>query len=207
MKKLLLLGIVTLCGCAAGPKVTTVQELDPGADAPYDNILVVSLFKSFDARRYMEKEIVAQLTARGVKATPSTSLMDTRTPVTRETFVAMVEELDSDAVLVTHLVDLETSATMTDMNPQSTHNIRATYYYNVWSVELTEYVEPQGMNLAHSVVLASQVYSVKNKQPIWAIEADATFKQDFDQRGDISILTDEAKTIASHMSRDGLLAP
>jgi hypothetical protein len=59
----------------------------------------------------------------------------------------MVEKLESDAVLVTQLVSLNTDAKMQDMNPRSTHNFRPTYYYNVWSVELTEYVEPQSMEV------------------------------------------------------------
>lgn len=158
-------------------------------------------------RRYFEKEIVKQLSARGVKAVASTSLMDTRTPVSRETFLAMVEGLDSDAVLVTHLVNLETAAKMKDMRPESTYNIRPTYYYNVWSVELTEYVEPQGMELKHSIVLATQLYSVLTQEPVWAIESRTKIVQDFDQRGDASVIVDEAKAITSHLSRDGLLAP
>jgi len=208
MKKLLLLAIVvSLNGCAAGTKVTTVQNLAESADAPYENILVVSLFESFDARRYLEKEIVGQLSQLDIKAVASTSLMDTRTPVTRETFLAMVEKLDSDAVLVTHLVSLNTGAKMQDMNPQSTHIIRPTYYYNVWSVELTEYVEPQSMELSHTLVLATQLYSVANKEPVWAIESKSKIVQDYDHRQDYSIYIDEAKAISSQLSRDGLLAP
>ena len=208
IKKLFLPAIaVLLSACASGPNVTTVQDVAESADAPYDNILVVSLFESFDTRRYLEKEIVKLLSARGVKAVASTSLMDTRTPVTRETFLAMVEKLDSDAVLVTQLVSLNTGAKMKDMNPQSTHNIRPTYYYNVWSVELTEYVEPQSMELSHTLVLATQLYSVLNKESVWAIESKSKIVQDYDHRQDYSVFVNEAEAISSHMSRDGLLAP
>ncbi|MDH3719343.1 MAG: hypothetical protein OES79_14585, partial [Planctomycetota bacterium] len=109
IKKLLIIAIaVSFSGCAAGTKVTTVQELAESADAPYENVLVVSLFKSFDARRYLEKEIVGQLSELGVKAVASTSMMNTKTPVSRRTFADMAEELDSDAVLVTQLVSLNT---------------------------------------------------------------------------------------------------
>ena len=208
IKKLFLLAVaVILSACVSGPNVTTVQEVSGSADAPYDNILVVSLFESFDARRYLEKEIVKQLSADGVNAVASTSLMDTRTPVTRETFLAMVEDLGSDAVLVTQLVSLNTDAKMKDMNPRSTHNFRPTYYYNVWSVELTEYVEPQSMELSHALVLATQLYSVLNKEPVWAIESKSKVVQDYDHRQDYSVFVDEAEAITSHMSRDGLLAP
>jgi len=208
INKLLLIGLAVVLGaCASGPQITTVQELPESADAPYDNILVVSLFESFDTRRYLEKEIVGQLSELGVKAVASTSMMDTRTPVTRKTFADMVEKLDSDAVLVTQLVSLNTGAKMQDMNPQSTHNLRSTYYYNVWSVELTEYVEPQSLELTHQLVLATQLYSVLNKEPVWAIESKSKIVQDYDHRQDYSVIVDEAKAITSHLSRDGLLAP
>jgi len=88
-----------VAACSGTPHVTTTQKLSQAADAPYDNLLVVSLFESFDMRGYLEKEIVKSLSGRGVNAVRSTSLMDSRTPATRETFLAMVEELDSDAVL------------------------------------------------------------------------------------------------------------
>ena len=208
INKRLVIGLaIALSACASGPQITTVQELQQSADAPYDNILVVSLFESFDTRTYLEKEIVALLSAQGVKAVASTSLMDTRTPVTRATFLAMVEKLESDAVLVTQLVSLDTDAKLKDMNPRSTHNFRSTYYYNVWSVELTEYVEPQSLELSHALVLATQLYSVLNKEPVWAIESKSKIVQDYDHRQDYSVIVDEAEAITSHMSLDGLLAP
>ena len=207
-KKILLLAtVVALSSCAAGSKVTTVQNLEESADAPYENILVVSLFESFDSRRYLEKEIVAQLSQLGVNAVASTSKMDTRTPVTRKTFADMAIEANSDAVLVTQLVSLNTGAKMQGVSPESTYNIRPTYYFNVWGVELTEYVEPQSMELSHALVLATQLYSVRNKEPVWAIESSSKIIQDYDHRQDYSVFVNEAKAIGSQMSRDGLLAP
>jgi len=203
---MLLSAVLALCACA-GTQVTRVQPLSETADAPYGNVLVVSLFKSFDARRYLEKDIVKQLEARGVNAVASTSLMDSRTPATRDTFLAMVKKLDSDAVLVTQPVSLDTKAKLKDMSPEATYNIRSTHYFNVWSVEQTEYVEPQGLHLTHDIVLATQLYSVRNQEPVWAIESKTKVVQAFDQRGDVSAIAAEAKSIVSHLSKDDLLAP
>ncbi len=206
-KNVLILALAVALAACAGPQVTRVQKLSETADAPYRNVLVVSLFKSFDVRRYLEKDIVKQLAARGVAAVASTSLMDTRTPVTRQTFLAMVEAQGSDAVLVTRLVNLETGARLRDANPESTYIIRPTYYYNVWSVELKEYIEPQTLELHHSFVLATQLYSVLKKEPVWAIESTTNVTVGYNERGDTSIITDEAKSIVRYLSRDGLLSP
>lgn len=206
--KILLIGTALLLGaCSAGPQVTKVLKPSESADTPYENILVIALLDSFDSRRYLEKEVVAQLAERGVKAVASTSMMNSLTPATRKTFVKMVDELESDAVLVTQLVSLESRGTMKDMSPQATYNYWPTYYYNVWSVELTEYVEPQSLELEHSLVLATQLYSVQNEEPVWAIEVSANFAQDADHRQDYAVFVDEARVITEHLSRDGLTAP
>lgn len=210
IKKLVLISAALVLGACAGPQVTRVQPLSEAADAPYENVLVISLFKSFDARRYLEKEIVDQLEERGVNAIASTSMMDTRTPVNRETFLAMVESQGSDAVLVTQLVNLDTKTKMKDSRPEATYKVGPAYssfYYNMWDVRLDEYTEPQIMELKHSIALATQVFSVASKEPVWTIESVTKLKYDFDNRGGGTAIADEAKSIVSHLSRDGLLAP
>ena len=83
-------------GCATGPTVTVSQPLAESADAPYRNVLVVCLFSSFDARRYLEDEIVKRLEGLGISAVASTSMMDSRTPVVPKTFIDMVDEVGAE---------------------------------------------------------------------------------------------------------------
>lgn len=198
---------VLLSACASGPQITRVQDVSESADTPYEKVLVIALFSSFDTRRYLEKEVVRKLSSLGTDAVASTTMMDSRTPVTRQTFGAMVGKVGADAVLVTQLVSLKSEGTVKDMNPQSTHIFRPTYYYNVWSVELTEYVEPQSVDFEHSLVLATQLYSVRNQDTVWAIESRTRIVQDVDQLGDYSVYVNEAEAIATHLSSDGLIAP
>jgi hypothetical protein len=197
---------VALGACATGPHITRTQEVSESADAPYQKILVITLVSSFDSRRFLEDEVVRQLAELGTDAVASTSMMNTKTPVARQTFLAMVEEIDADAVLVTQLVSLESKGTRKDMNPQATRNFRPTYYYNVWSVELEEYVEPQAVEFKHSLVLATQLYSALSRDVVWAIESKSRIVWEFDQIGDYSFVVDEAKAIAKHLSRDRLIA-
>lgn len=207
INKLLFIGVaLSMSACATGPTITTVQELSDSADVPYGNVLVVSLFSSFDMRRYFEKELVREMSDLGIKAVASTSLMDSRTPVVRQTFVDMVKALGSDAVLVTQMVSFESAGKMKDMNPESTHNIRETQYYNVWSVELAEYTEPQGLELKHSIVLATQMFSARTQEPVWAIESTSRIIQDFDKWGDFSAIEHETKAIGKRLLRDGLIS-
>jgi len=195
-----------LIGCAAGPQVTRVDEMKSSAAAPYTKVLVVSLFDSFDMRRYLETELVSQLSAQGVDAVASTSMMNTRTPVVRGTFVDMVEKIGADSVLLTQLVHLETRGKETSMNPQATYNVRPTYYYNVFSVELTEYVEPPEQSLEYDLTLLAELISVESREPVWMIQTRSKVEWKSAMERDYSAYVEEAEVITRRMSRDRVIA-
>lgn len=198
-----ILAVLTACG--AGTQVTRVQAVPESADVPYRKILVISLLDSFDARKYLENELVARLATQGVEAVASSSMMDSRVANSRKLYLGMVDDIGADAVLVSQLAKVDADATVRDMRPQATYNFRPTYYYNIWSVELTEYVEPQSVALGFSVVLASQLFSVKQKDAVWGIEAKFRVAQNIDQYWDYSVFPDQAATIATYLSRDGVI--
>lgn len=205
-KSLLVAATALLLAACAGPSVTRTQPLAETADAPYGNVLVVSLFNSFDLRRILEGEIVRQLKDRGVDAVAATSLINVKTPLNRESVLKAVGEADADAVLVTQLLDSQTTARFRDRRPESTYNFRPTYYYNVWSVEYTEYVEPRALEAQHQLTMATQVFSVSTKEPVWTIETESKLKRSVDRQFSGTSIMDEAKAIVSAMARDGLLA-
>jgi hypothetical protein len=118
----------------------------------------------------------------------------------------MVENLGSDAVLVTQIANLQSKGTVVNMNPQATYNFRPTYYYNVWSVDLQEYREPQAVDFEHSLALATQLYSVSAQDVVWAIESKSNIAQAFDAGPDYSIYIKEAEAITARLLRDGLIS-
>ena len=134
--------LAVLGACAARPSISVTHALEETADSPYEKILVVTLFDSFDARRYLETEIVKQLAERGVDSVASTSMMNTKTPLVTQTFIDMLDEIGADALLLTQLTSHAANHTEKDARPQATYNYWPTYYYNVFQVQLTEYVEP-----------------------------------------------------------------
>lgn len=196
----------TLAACASRPSISVSQPLMADAGAPYEKTLVVALFESFDARRYLEKEIVKRLEEQGISAVRSTSMMDTTTPVTAATFIDMVEEIDADSVLVTQLTAYETEVSAKGARPESTWNYRPTYYYNVFEVELTEYVEPKVVKLKHDLLLATQMFSVSTREPVWGIDSRARFKENIDRGHDYGVFEREADAIVARLVRDGVVA-
>jgi len=201
---LLALALV-LGACASRPQVVVSKPLAEDADNPYDNILVVALFSSFDARRYLEKETVKRLKELGISAVRSTSMMDTRTPVVPQTFIDMVDEIGADAVLVTQLTSYGAQQEAVDARPEATVNYWPTYYFNVFAVELTEYVEPPRLQIEHSLVLATQLFSVVSREPVWGIESRSSFVEIEEDGLQYSVFEDEAEAIVRQMRRDGLV--
>lgn len=180
----------------------TVGNADEG---PYGDILVVSLFDSFDMRRYLETELVSQLREAGVEAVASTSMMDSRTPVVAATFVDMVEKTGADSVLLTQLMHLESTSSQTTMNPRASLNVRPTYYYNVFTVELTEYVEPPEIRFEHDLTLLVELISVRTREPAWAIQTRSRVVWKAEMERDYSAYVDEAEAITRELSRDGVI--
>lgn len=207
MKQPVLLVCVTLflAACTA-PSITRTQPLSESADAPYNDVLVVTFFDSFDVRRNFEGEIVKQLQARGIEAVASTSMMTTKTPVNRETVLALVDELDADSVLVSQLVHLDTASKVRNSRAEATYNVRPTYYYNVWNVELTEYESPPGLELKHTFTMAIEMFSASSQTSVWAIETTSKISRDINQQTSGTTAEDEAKGIVHALSRDGVIA-
>jgi len=196
---------ILVAGCSSAPQVKRIRDIPATADVPYENILVITLLDSFDARRYLETEVVKNLAALGTTAVASTSMMDTKTPVSRQLFVEMAEKIGADAVLVTQPASLETTANIVTMRPERTVNFRPTYYYNVFSVEVTEYLEPRSVDFEHELVMVSELYSVRNREPVWAIQSSSTIKMGHETTRDYDIVLDEAAAITRNLAADGLI--
>ena len=197
---------IALMACSTSTQVTTTQEVSESVHAPFEKILVISLFDAFDPRAYLEKEVVLKLAEYGTDAVAATTMMNSKTPVTRDTFLAMVDEIGADAVLVTQLTALETKGKVKDMRPRRTVNYWPTYYYNVFSVEVTEYVEPQGVELEHYLALATELFSVDLRKGVWAITAESKVVFDHEQTSDYNVYIDEADAITKMLRKDGLIA-
>lgn len=194
-----------LAGCASGPQVSRVEEVGPSDEGPYENILVVCLSDSFDMRRYLETELVSQLTGAGIEAVASTSMMDSTTPVVAATFVAMVADTGADSVLLTQPLYLESRGSEVTMNPDATYIFRPTYYYNVFSVELEEYVEPPEIRFEHDITLLTELISVPTRQPVWAIHTRSKVVWKAEMERDYSAYTKVAEAITRALASDGFV--
>ena len=198
--------VILASGCAVPPKATITQEVTESAEVPFQNTLVLVLFSKFDTRRYLEDEIVNHLAAQGIKAVASTSMMTTKTPLTKDFILETMTELGSDSLLLTQLANLETTGEVKSMNPEVTYNVRPTYYVNVFSVDQQEFIEPQTVRFTHYLSTSSDLYSFKTKEKIWGMITYSKIKQNVDNMREYSIIVDEANAIVNSMLDDAVVS-
>jgi hypothetical protein len=83
--------------------------------------------------------------------------------------------------------------------------LRPTGYYNVFTADVTEYVEPEAVNFEHVVVLLTDLYSARSRDIVWGIQSESDVKVKFDRLHDFSVIQQETSAIVRQMQRDGLL--
>ena len=121
-----------VAACAA-PTVLNTQWADPQFSAkPIRAILVVGITKDTSNRRAYEDAMVAQLSARGVKATPSYRVAPDAGPVSQEKMQQVVQEAGATGVLLTRVVDVSQTLQVTPgmtMGPPGGYGFGGFYGY------------------------------------------------------------------------------
>jgi hypothetical protein len=207
---------ITVSGCANKAHLIQVQPLEKTAAMPYNKVLVVGLFNSFETRSLAERAMVQDI-GRGVPgAVAATSFMKTTTPLTSENIMAVVKESGADAVLVTQLIDFSQGKsklksrdpkTSYKVNPANTYpgNYYPSYYYNVWEVQIKEYMEPQYVQTKATLQLMTELYQVDNQQRVWAVESEAKIVKDLSRPEYHPFIASESSRIVGKMRSDGAL--
>ncbi len=188
---------------------TRIQPLDSAAVVPYQKLLILGVFESFEHRSLLERAVVQDIRNINVDAVAvaATSMMKTTTPLNTETVLAIIEESGVDAVLVTQLMNMSDSATkVKSRSPQASWKVRPTYYFNVWDVRLTEYMEPQYMETEMSVVLRTELFVKESKEQVWAIETKAEVVKDSSRPDHHPLANSQAADIVKFLKADGIIS-
>ncbi len=200
-----LLACVALAACVSGPSINRIFSAPEAVGAPYENILVVSLFNSMETRKILERETIKQLKARGVNAASLAAMQKPGSPLNRDGMISAAEEMSADAVLVTQLVSYETSVKEKFRSPKAGYKYGATYYYDVYPVALTEYVEPPTVLITEDVALQTDLYSAQSRSRVWAVGSETRIKLDIENMWDDSAFTADATAGVNNLARDSLI--
>lgn len=164
---------VTAC---AGPTVLNTQWKDSQFTAkPMRSILVVGITKDTTNRRVYEDAMVAQLTARGVKAMPSYLFAPESGPMPIEVMEKALTDFGAAGVLLTRVVNVSQSVRVTPgstprrMSPRSSRNMGMRGFYGFYDgMWASSFHSPPTITVQENVGADTSLFETKSFAIVWS---------------------------------------
>jgi hypothetical protein len=135
----------------------------------FDNILIIGVSKETTVRRLFEDTFVTELKKLKVNAVSSTTIMPAGDEISKQNVDAAIKGKNIDAVLVTHLVGVESKEVYTP--PTYTPSLYAGYYGYYSHVH--SYVYQPGYYTRYKVVkLETNLYDVASGKVVWSTQSE-----------------------------------
>jgi hypothetical protein len=195
--------VLAVSACAA-PTVLNTQWTDPQFTAkPIRSILVVGITKDTINRRAYEDAMVAQLGARGVKATQSYRIAPDAGPVPQEKMQQAVKESGATGVLLTRVVSVSQSVQVTPgmyMGPPMGYGFGGFYGYygGMWA---SSFYAPPQIYTQENVVADTRLFEAKDFVLVWSGSTTTTPGHD----STATLLQQFATLITAALAKDGLI--
>jgi len=165
-----------LASCAQ-TKLTSTWMDEARVGQSFSHILIIGISDKEHNRRLFEEVFTKQLTAAGVESEVSYVILPKGIEISRDTVTAAIKGRNIDAVVVTHMVDIEKVTTyhqsMNYRANQGYHNNMYGYYPRVHG-----YVYEPGYYTQHDVVtLETNLYEISSEKLVWSTHS-RTFAPD-----------------------------
>lgn len=191
---------IFLCSCAQQTELVKLYE-DPSADdRKYQRIFVVGIAADADARRGLEDLISEKLRSTGVAAISGHTVTGAKAILLQDEIDAAARQSDSDAILVTHIVSVDTTAEKQEGRTDLTSTCREGDPADYFLYDYEELKEPDNVRFAHTVVAVTNLYDAAEGKRIWTIQSTCFEKATFDE-----VLLEEAEAITRQLQIDNLI--
>ena len=200
-KGLLLAGSLALVGCAASDRVVKTYESPDFDGGPFNRILIVAAHEETGTRRLFENTLRTVMNENGQIAVTSLSVMDAEAPIEREPVVAAVREAGADAVLVTRLMDVDSTTSVqggrTAAEAERRNDLPLADFFRY---DYVEYQDPMTSTTVNTVVLSSDLYNVADESKVWSVETTS-----FDKASVYGVIDSATRGLADQLRRDRLI--
>ena len=176
--RLALLGGAALLLSACASTQFNAQWLNPeaGSRLPVRNVLVIGISRDTTARRVYEDTMVAQLTARGVKAQPSYRSLPDDGPAAQPAIERAVRDAGADAVLISRTVSVTNEVRVSPgmvMGPPYGFGWGGFYgyYHGMWA---SAYAIPPSVYTVQNVVVDTRLFDAKDFMVLWSGSSTTT---------------------------------
>jgi hypothetical protein len=174
---LLLIAVAALLSSCTSTQFNA-QWLNPQASGrlPVKNVLVMGISRDTTARRVYEDAMVAQLTARGVKAQPSYRTLPDDGPAAQDAIEKAVRDAGADAVLISRTVSVTNEVRVSPgmvMGPPYGFGWGGFYgfYHGMWS---SAYAIPPSVYTVQNVVVDTRLFDAKDFMVLWSGSSTTT---------------------------------
>lgn len=192
--------VFALASCAGSTKVEKLYQ-DPAVRGQnFNRILVVGIASEAGDRRQMEELVSAQLAERIESAIPSYKRLGVSSVVTQDALDTAAEAAEADAILITHIVSVSTSADVREGRVDIKSECRGGNPADYFLYDHEELREPDSVSFAHEVVVVSNLYDADTGTRLWTIQSTCVDRAELE-----SVMADEARAIVRQLRRDGLI--
>lgn len=174
----LLTAAALVAGCATNSTQFNAQWRNPQAEAqlPVKNVLVMGISRDTTARRIFEDAMVSQLTARGIKATPSYRTLTADGPEDQKAIQKAVADMGADSVLITRTVGVNNEVRVTPgmvVGPPYGFGWPGFYgyYHGMWS---GAYAMPPTVYTVQNVLVDTRLFDAKDFVVLWSGSSTTT---------------------------------
>jgi hypothetical protein len=169
-----LLLVLLLAGCAgSGTSINNVSRADVIPNAPYSNVLVLTVAKSRSNARQFQNELSAAIAGESTKATPIHVENDSP-ELSEDDVQAIVNKLGADAVIVTSVkqADIGTAVEQQSVDVKKTR--KSDSLVDFFRYDYEEVVTQPIVRLNYDVSLTTDVYDTASGARVYSIESTTT---------------------------------
>ena len=191
---------LTVSACATHTNVEKLYQHTDAHSRSYARILVVGIAGDADGQHQMEEMVSAELAKEIESAVPAHTRVGLAPAITQDAIDIAAEDTGSEAILVTHVVSVSTSAEVREGRVDVRSECRGGNPADYFLYDYDELREPDSVTFAHEVVVVSNLYDAQTGTRLWTIQSTCVDKAELD-----SVMRDEARAIVRQLRRDGLI--
>lgn len=195
----LVCAMAIVAACVAQTEVTKLYDNPDRPVRGYERLLVVSPSSDIGFRRRLEELITKNLTAADIPAIAAYTETGLKTDLLQDEIDAAARNVDADAILTTHIASVDTHVHADTVPVESLRACGAALPGDYSLYDDSRVKEPDSVELAHTVVVVSNLYDASDGERLWTIQSTC-----FDNSSMDEVLQEEAAAIVKQLRIDKL---
>lgn len=187
-------------GCARQTEVVKLYEDEARSVQSYSRLLVVSISGDRSQQERFESELVDRLRAEQVDAVASYTMLDASDGVLQDDINRASDTAGADGILITHIASLDVAAEVEKGREDIKTECRGGDPFDYFLYDHEVLREPDSVNLAHTVIVITNLYDSATQDRVWTIQSTC-----FEKASMSEVVIDESIAIVRQLRIDQLI--